>query len=330
MEQIRYLNAEERQNTRNMYETIFPEDSKAFIDYYYRWKTRENEIVVMEDEKGFQVMIHLNPYYLQINTETAAVSYIVAVATRTDCRRRGKMQQVMEWALKDMQKQHQPFTFLLPADPAYYSGQGFVFFPKQTKEVTEESNVCQWNVRPMKKSELQEIAEAANDILAEQYAIYVKRDVFYYERLQAETAVEHGGVLIIEAEAQIVGTLVYGKDEKVEIKELLLKKQQEGYRKEICNLVFGEKNWNEDDMRMMVRITDLRSFDGMLRGEHKVWKVRVEDPVIEANNGSFQIEWTPQGGSVVPLDKTAEQCMSIQELTAKIMADMSVFIREWV
>lgn len=330
MDEIRYLGEQEKQHTRAMYEIIFPEDSKAFIDYYYQWKTRDNKIAVMVDEKGHEVMIHLNPYCFRINDKTAEVSYIVAVATRPDCRRKGKMQQVMNKVLKDIQKKHQPFTFLLPADPAYYYGQGFVFFPEQQKKPKEETPIHQWRIRRSADIELDKIAEAANEILAEQYTVYIERDTFYYERLMAEMASENGELVIIELEKQIIGILAYGKGEKAEIKELLLRKKHEGCRTEIYSELFGESNWNEDNMRMMLRITDIRSFDGMLKGEHKLWKLQIEDDVIDANNGRFQIEWTPDGGSVIPLKEEPEERISIQELTVKIMNYMSVFIREWV
>lgn len=63
-EQIRYLKEQEKCSTRQMYETIFPEDSQAFVDYYYQWKTKDNDIIVMEDKEGYEVMLHLNPFFM--------------------------------------------------------------------------------------------------------------------------------------------------------------------------------------------------------------------------------------------------------------------------
>ena len=64
--QIRYLKQWEKQRTRSMYEMMFPEDSKAFVDYYYQWKIEENEVIVMEEagpvQGPFFHVMHL--YYL--------------------------------------------------------------------------------------------------------------------------------------------------------------------------------------------------------------------------------------------------------------------------
>ncbi len=119
METIRYLAPQEKQGTRAMYEEIFPEDSVSFVDYYYEWKTKENKILAMVEDGVTQVMLHLNPYPVWIHGHCREVPYIVAVATRPGCRRKGKMGRVMERALQDLERQQAPFAFLLPADPAY-------------------------------------------------------------------------------------------------------------------------------------------------------------------------------------------------------------------
>lgn len=361
MEQIRYLKQQEKQNTRKMYEAIFSEDSKEFVDYYYQWKIKDNDILVMEDEKGYEVMMHFNPYMLWVNGAAMKVPYIVAVATRPDCRRQGKMQQVMKHALQDLQKSHCPFTFLLPADPAYYRGQGFVFAPEpaadqrkpqkllkaaQTAEVEkqkrEEAMALEgmardnvWNYFSLKRNDIakmQQAAETTNAILSEQYNMYVQRDKGYYERLIEETASEQGEVLLIEAEEKCVGVLAYGKEEQADIKEFLLFQQYQRQRKEICDRIFGGDGWKEEEMQMMFRITDLQALQGMLKGEPESLKVSVTDELVEENNGIWQIMWNPEGGSVTRLADTGKKIkhMNIAEVTEKIVEKMAIFIREWV
>ena len=72
------------------------------MDYYYQWKIRDNEIIVMEEDQSlrddfFHVMIHLNPYTLRINGRQEKIPYLVAVATAPFCRRQGKMGRVMQY-----------------------------------------------------------------------------------------------------------------------------------------------------------------------------------------------------------------------------------------
>ena len=104
-----------------MYEAAFPEDSKAFTDYYYQWKIIDNEVLVMEEEAPlesvfFHVMIHLNPYALWMGGIVKKVPYLVAVATHARVRRQGKMGRVMRRLLQDLEQKEVPFAFLLPAE----------------------------------------------------------------------------------------------------------------------------------------------------------------------------------------------------------------------
>lgn len=139
MEQIRYLAEAERGLTRPLYEECFPEDSDSFVDYYYREKTRDNRILVMEGPgsagaeagAGIQVMLHLNPFLFRFGRAEQQLNYIVAVATAPKARKQGRMFRVMEKALQDMAAQGQPFTFLIPANPRVYASSGFAFVPEQ-------------------------------------------------------------------------------------------------------------------------------------------------------------------------------------------------------
>ena len=47
--EIRYLNQEEKERSRKLWEECFPEDSARFLDYYYQEKCRDNRILVLED-----------------------------------------------------------------------------------------------------------------------------------------------------------------------------------------------------------------------------------------------------------------------------------------
>ena len=38
------LTKEERQKTRTLYQTVFSEDSQKFVDFYYEYKIRDNQI----------------------------------------------------------------------------------------------------------------------------------------------------------------------------------------------------------------------------------------------------------------------------------------------
>lgn len=341
-EQIRYLKEQEKYSTRQMYETIFPEDSQAFVDYYYQWKTKDNDIIVMEDKEGYEVMLHLNPFFIRINENKERIPYIVAVATRPDCRRQGKMQQVMIQALQDLQKKHCPFTFLLPANPDYYKGQGFVFAPwNRQRTIMSQADVDgkqqienYFSIKKLDKQQIDQMIESVNTMLAEKYQMFVWRDISYYKRLLAEMESEQGDVVALEKADQTVGILAYGRGEKAEIKEMILSESLEKNKTDICNEIFGKEGWQEEEMQFMFRITDLQSWTGKLKGEEEVWELEVNDTFLPENCGSWRIEWNPIGGNVKRLSKSQnmqeKRSVDIAELTEKILEKMSIFIREWV
>lgn len=341
-EQIRYLKEWEKQSTRQMYEAIFEEDSKQFVDYYYQWKIKDNDIIVMEDQKGYEVMMHLNPFFVQVNGSKEKIPYIVAVATRPDCRRQGKMQQVMIRVLQDLQKNQCPFTFLMPANPDYYKGQGFVFAALQRQEKTKsqagidkgahiESGI---SLKKLDKEWIYQVSESANTILAENYQMFVWRDSSYYQRLLAEMESEKGDVVVLEKSGEMAGVLAYGIGEQIEIKELVLFQELEESKIDICNAILKTEDWKEEEMQFMFRITDLQSWTGKLKGEKEVWEIEVEDALIPENCGDWKIEWNIYGGNVKKLEKPQniqkKITMDITEVTEKILEKMSIFIREWV
>ncbi len=116
---------EEKLRTRALYEQVFPEDSSAFLDFYYEDRCRDNRIAVLEEQGEILSMAHLNPYRMRILGQETEVCYIYAVATREDCRHRGYMRQVLSLSFRELEEQGIPFCFLIPADPAIYTPFGF-------------------------------------------------------------------------------------------------------------------------------------------------------------------------------------------------------------
>ena len=234
---IRYLKQEEKGKSRAMYEANFPEDSRAFVDYYFSEKTKDNQILVMEEAGQLQVMIHLNPYVFSVCGEHVEVNYVVAVATDAAVRKQGRMAQVMKRALQDMAEAHQPFTFLIPANPRVYVSSGFVFIPSEKydaykKQLVEEAGVKDTDLQAaeikhdvmgqnsavaerkpavsqkydaarmiLRKAAVQDIPRMAafsNELLAREYDVFPWRTESYYQRMMAELASQNGALVLIE------------------------------------------------------------------------------------------------------------------------------------
>lgn len=173
----KYLSAEERGRTRALYQAAFPEDTERFVDFYYQYKTRDNQILALEQDGQIVSMLHRNPYTMIMNGYEFLADYIVAVATEKAFRHQGCMRKLLEKALNDMADQGMPFTFLMPASESIYAPFDFVW-------------ICPYTELPMRVERMS--AEAQNRYLAGRYQMFCKRNARYMENLQAERIAETG------------------------------------------------------------------------------------------------------------------------------------------
>lgn len=173
----KYLSAEERGRTRALYQAAFPEDTERFVDFYYQYKTRDNQILALEQDGQIVSMLHRNPYTMIMNGYEFLADYIVAVATEKAFRHQGCMRKLLDKALNDMADQGMPFTFLMPASESIYAPFDFVW-------------ICPYTELPMRVERMS--AEAQNRYLAGRYQMFCKRNARYMENLQAERIAETG------------------------------------------------------------------------------------------------------------------------------------------
>ena len=173
----KYLPEEDRGRTRALYQAAFPEDTERFVDFYYEYKTRDNQILALEQDGQIVSMLHRNPYTMIMNGYEFPADYIVAVATEKAFRHQGGMRKLLEKALNDMADQGMPFTFLMPASESIYAPFDFVW-------------ICPYTELPMRVARMS--AEAQNHYLAGRYQMFCKRDTRYMENLQAERIAETG------------------------------------------------------------------------------------------------------------------------------------------
>lgn len=88
---IRYLEPEEKQLCRPLWEEAFPEDTREFLDNYFERKMKENRVLAALDGEsgGVLSMIHLNPYELVAGEQRFKADYLVACATARRVRGQG-------------------------------------------------------------------------------------------------------------------------------------------------------------------------------------------------------------------------------------------------
>lgn len=211
---LRKLDKQEHIKTRKLWEEVFKEDTKEFLDYYYSVKILENEIYVIEEDGKIVSMLHLNPYQMRIGQEVFQTHYIVAVATDENYRKRGYMATLLNHAMKVMQERGEPFTFLMPAAEAIYKPFGFAFVYEQKRGTitgkADQDNAIDFVMA--KETDCEEMADFANKFL-EDYNIVTWRDASYYKTLLAEQRSENGGILIAKKEQKIIGVFCFAKSD---------------------------------------------------------------------------------------------------------------------
>ena len=127
MKILKKLKPEERGLTRTLWEQVFTEDTKEFLDYYYTEKTKNNEIYVIETDHDIRAMMQLNPYVIQMGKKAVESRYIVAVATEPLYRHRGYMAELLSKTARDLYQQKMPFFFLMPASEKIYYPHNYRF-----------------------------------------------------------------------------------------------------------------------------------------------------------------------------------------------------------
>lgn len=283
---IRKLDISEHSKTRPLYEEVFHEDSQGFVDYYYTEKTRDNQIYVIEEDGAVQAMLHLNPYELMVNGSKKDVDYIVAVATRESYRKRGYMGELLRAALRDMYAAGRSFTFLMPAAESIYAPYDFRTVYEQNRKLCsqsepgelalEDGRTCQ--VSPAAESDMEEIANAANQELLSLYQVYAYRSGDYYRRLKKEYESDGAELMVYRNGENIIDCRPYIPDEQP----------------------------GEAAPKIMVRIIDVRRILMSVRLKTLAAVCfQITDPVIEENNRCVVITGTEFSG-VMLMDSKPE------------------------
>lgn len=232
---LRILDTGEHGRTRLLWEKVFPEDSRAFLDYYYFFKTRENEIYVIEEADAVRSMLQLNPYPLQVEEAQFEGHYVVGVATEEAYRKRGYMGALLRQSMQNMYRRKELFTFLMPAAEAIYTPYDFRSVYNQsvwkfqisaggTETDAEQSDVV---VSEAGIGDGAALAEFFRTYYAEQFQVCTVRTDSYYQTMLFEQQSENGGIRILRKEGKVVGSFLYGDEEGLEIREPLYLKEYE-------------------------------------------------------------------------------------------------------
>ena len=362
--------AVENQRARKLYEEIFDEDSPAFVDYYFRVKAAENEIFVVENEKQeILATLHLNPYEMMFCGEKVKTNYIVAVATRADCRHQGMMRSLLQASLQEMYRREETFTWLMPAAEAIYRPFGFRFIYEKNK-MTVTADVLRraetdenWQIHSdqevsgdifceeAKKEDLAELACFAEKQLSKLAEVYTVHDIAYFEQRMQEVGCEGGRLVLIRNENRICGYFLALKKDReaweIVVEDAVQKKAFPavlpwfGGSGEKCTFTAFPQIWeqyarSENVPAIMGRLVHLERFVCCLKiKKEQEWKIRLTDSLIPENNGYFIIKTGIEGGSLIRVENLSEKekkmfcSMDIGQLTEELFR-LPVFLNEVV
>lgn len=285
---LTYLDAEDKDETKHLWHMCFPEDSESFIEYYYKEKTKDNEILVKKDNGLLISMVQYNPYAVKLRGRLWKLDYLVGVATEESRRREGHFRDVFVKMFHDEEAAGKPITYLVPVNPAVYAPMGFTFIGNVASyELTEEAK--QTLTRTVCQDTPEDCGRAAvymEQWLGARYEMYTRRDAAYVSRLIKELASENGTLEFLEQDGRLVGLDAYWGWEVREHRLL--------YAEDAYTVKTGEKPWN---MARLTNIGALLAAFGLKQAEQQgeekrmlTLGIRMNDPILEMNNGEFV--WT--------------------------------------
>lgn len=330
--EIQFLSGDEVQKTRPLWEEAFAEDSPEFTEYYFKNKAERNLTFIKTEAEQIISMLHLSPYF---TGQGECVCYIVGVATKKEYRRQGHMDTLMREALHFLWEEGEPFTFLMPANPAYYTPYDFTYiYDKPVWKLNEAhlphryldrametgngfellvKNAGHISVEPVREERMAEVSKFANEILENTSDCYMLRNIRYYEILSRELTAQSGALFEIKKEDNIIGLIAYTKEAgKPALQEVILSDEAEAYA-----LIKAE----EEKPAIMGRVLRAEVFMESLVGRGMFsFTFALQDEILEENSGVYRVSCEGEGQALLceECDKNNTEIISDSDVDCKV------------
>ena len=316
-----YQEQKEVEPVYEMYQKIF-EDPEDFARYYFEEVYASNEVLLAQEDQKILGMIHLNPYRIRAGKETYTLNYIVAVAVWKEYRRQGIMAAMLKKCLNDMHQKKQPFTYLMPADRAYYEPFQFTFvmdweetainlsnsadriIPASQQDMNlqgqslQEKKSQETRIIKIPEEDYEQIAAFLEQFM-QPYQIYTIPDKQYLRRLSKESQSGDGDLMAYYEGEELKGVFAESfEDDEVYIRwaysttpENMLHEIKYRHHNKKIYITEGNLAKGEKIPKIMARITDLTAWGAILRGKNDfTFRLLVKDPYIEDQNGVYQFK----------------------------------------
>lgn len=321
-----YDDKSQRELIYEMYQDIF-QDPEAFADYYFDMVYAKNQVLLAWEKDFLAGMIHLNPYRLKVTDKEFDAHYIVAVATKQEVRRKGVMRNMLYKVLNDMADGGEPFTYLMPADKAYYEPFDFVFVMDWTEtEFMGRKGKQSGVLESFQQEDTGKILEFLNRQM-QSYDIYTVMDAAYLQQAAREAESQDGGLMVWKEHGEISGLFAYGKEEDTVYVRLGFA-EEEGRFLDMLRAAFPDQKivvsagclkHGTKVPKIMFRITCLEALCSCLKGKkEREFVLTVKDPIIEKNNGTFLFSTSKEGTKIRKTEEKAEGELTIGDFSKAV------------
>jgi len=333
--EIKKIVDEACKTARSLWEEVFYEDSVQFTDYYFENKAEKN-IGYVIGEAPYDAMMFRTQYTLQIGDARKEISYIVGVATRKECRHRGLMRSLLMHSFQKMYEEKQPFTFLMPANPAIYEPFDFRYIYERDvwkiKEGVDVEAYLETEVEYV-TSDGQELRAAGFEDSGNYRSYTLGNGLYRVSKLQEQFPYipildmltefangylnEHYNIYVHRNRAYYEMQLkeskaqngdIYVLLEEGEIKAFFLyaKEEDEVFIQEVMEAEEGILDFLQKEEKkkpvIMARIIHLEEMLKLVRSkESKNLILKIEDDLIPENAGIYKWEIMPNGSKVTKL-----------------------------
>ena len=268
-------------------------DSAEYTDFYFSHK-REGSLGYFNRENNkLASMLFANPYQTIFFNTSVLSHFVVGVATRPEFRGQGRMRNLLTKVMTDLAASHEPFIYLQPASEAIYQPFDFrgIYYRDKKKTFRTLFIRDRLNGRAKKfcdcsEKQKQKVVDFANAWHKSHFDLYVKRDIDYYEMLEAELNMVSGRVIVgFDGENVSYVCHYFTFFHRTEVIEFIGDETK-----------LGKVKTNTQKADIMLRILDLQSFLEILpaqvlqqAGFSAQGHLNITDDIVLMNN--IEIPW---------------------------------------
>ena len=202
----RKLLPEEREKTCSLYDLIFSEQPKAFVDYYYGEIVPGSEIYGITDQGNILSMIHLRPCEVMVGEKECRVPYGAAAVTHPRYRHQGLMSVLFRKTMRELWMEKVPFLFMPVENRSRFWGFSCIYRQNCMElKVKEYLGKEKLRAYPAGYADVPDLSWISSRILSSTKGTYIKRTEEFYEKMLEMQECRDGEVAVLTKDDMICG-----------------------------------------------------------------------------------------------------------------------------